>query len=348
MNEIKQKIKKLSDNLNYHNYLYYVKNEPVISDREYDEMLKELTELEEKYPQFCLKDSPTQRIGSRPLKEFNQIEHSVPMLSLANTYSENELILFDERIRKKIKDEKIEYVVELKIDGLAISLSYEKGSLITGATRGDGYIGEDITENIKTIKKIPLMLFGGNNIPERLEVRGEAYLSWDNFRKINDEKSLKGEQLFSNPRNAAAGSLRQLDSKITARRNLDVFIYSCDTQIENIKTHYDNLMFLKKLGFSINNNIEIFSDIKKVIAYCNSWIEKRNDLSYEIDGLVIKVNSLIQQKELGYISRSPRWAVAFKLPSTQEITVIKDIIVQVGRVGTLTPVAVLEPVTIDG
>lgn len=344
-----KRIEELREQIHHHNYLYYALNSQELSDSQYDKLFKELFELEEKYPRFKTMDSPTLKIGTKPIEEFGIVEHSIPMLSLGNAFTEKDLIQFDDRIKKRLKTKSIEYVVELKIDGLAVSLNYENGIFLRGATRGDGFRGEDITENLRTVKNIPLKIVSaGTAIPKKLEIRGEAYLSWQFFNKINEERVKTGEPLFANPRNAAAGSLRQLDSRITAKRNLKIFIYGCDTEIPGSSTHFENLKKIKEWGFPTNENIKLLKDINEVINYCNHWKIARTSLDYEIDGLVIKVNSLKQQKELGAISRSPRWAIAYKLPSTQETTKIKDIIIQVGRTGALTPVAVLEPVLIDG
>ncbi|MBI2251382.1 MAG: NAD-dependent DNA ligase LigA [Armatimonadetes bacterium] len=350
LEKIKEKIEKLKEIINYHNHRYYILNNPEISDKKYDQLFQELLKLEEKYPRFKTSDSPSFKIGAKPLESFGIVEHSVPMLSLSNAFKNEDLLNFDQRIKKRLSIEEIEYVCELKIDGLAVSLIYEKGIFIKGATRGDGFRGEDVTFNLKTIKKIPLKLFIPSKIfiPEKLEVRGEVYLSWENFKKLNQERAGNNEPLFANPRNSAAGSIRQLDSRITASRNLEIFIYGCDTEIPNIKTHFQNLKLLKEAGFAVNEHIKLVKNIKEVLNYCRLWQERRNELNYEIDGIVIKVNSIEYQKRLGAVSRSPRFAIAYKLPSAQDTTKILDIIIQVGRTGVLTPVAVLEAVKIEG
>ncbi|HBY57600.1 MAG TPA: DNA ligase [Candidatus Atribacteria bacterium] len=344
-----KKIEKLREEIRNHNHRYYVLNDPIISDAEYDQLMKELTELEKNYPQYITPDSPTQRVGVEPVPEFATVKHITPMLSLSNAFSDEELIAFDQRIKKLVPEQKIEYVVELKIDGLAIALVYENGIFIRGATRGDGVTGEEITPNLRTIKTIPLKLFG-KDIPSLLEVYGEVYMKKSDFKKLNEGRMKSGESLFANPRNAAAGSVRQLDPRITAQRHLDIFVYRA-TFPENPKkflTHIEVLNYLKKVGFKVNPEIKLCGDIKEAINYCHQWIEKREKLDYEIDGMVIKVNSLIMREKLGSTTRSPRWAIAYKFPAQQTTTRIKDIIVQVGRTGALTPVAILNPIKISG
>lgn len=348
-NDIKKQIEELKEKINYHNHKYYILDNPVISDAEYDKLFRKLRELEEKYPQYKTDDSPTSRVGSAPLSKLGTVIHKTPMLSLDNAFSEEELLSFDARVKRNLKKDDIEYCVELKIDGLAVSLVYENYVFTTGATRGDGIEGENITNNLRTVKSIPLKLIEPEkyDIPDYLEVRGEVFLSWKSFEEINIEREKNGEALFANPRNAAAGSVRQLDSKITAKRNLDIFIYSCDTPLKNIQKHSDTLELLRKIGFKTNEKYnKVFSDINKVIEYCKSWTGKI--LPYGIDGLVIKVNDLTEQKKLGNVSRSPRWAIAYKMQFTEKNTLLEDIIVQVGRTGAITPVAVLKPVELDG
>ena len=347
--EAKKRIEELRKEINYHNYRYYVLNDPVISDAEYDRLFKELLELEEKFPEFITPTSPTQRVGHEPVSGFPEVTHHMPMLSLSNAFTRKDLLNFHKRIQKLLPNEKIEYVVEPKIDGLGVALTYENGVLVRGATRGDGYRGEDVTHNIKTIKSIPLVLID----PEypNLEVYGEVYMPLDVFKKLNKEREERGEPLFANPRNAAAGSLRQLDPRITAERKLDSFMYRAtflDLEKPPFDTHMEVLSYLKKVGFRINPHIRKFDSIEDAIKYCEEWQERREELNYEIDGMVIKVNSLRQREILGFTARSPRWAIAFKFPATQATTRIIDIIVQVGRTGALTPVAILEPVEIDG
>lgn len=346
--EIKKRIEKLIEEINYHNYRYYVLDSPEITDAEYDRMFRELLELERKYPEFVLPHSPTQRVGAPPLKEFGTVTHLVPMLSLDNAFNEEELLAFDKRIKKFLGVENIEYVCELKIDGLAVSLTYENGVFTKGATRGDGERGEDVTLNLKTIKSIPLRMLV-KNPPSLIEVRGEVYMNKSDFEKLNEERKKENLPLFANPRNAAAGSVRQLDSKITASRKLDIFIYGVGYfEKFEFKTHYEVLDFLEKAGFKVNKNRKLCKNIEEVIEFCNRFQQEREKLPYEIDGVVVKVSSLVFQRELGEVSRSPRWAIAYKFPAEEAITKIKDIIVQVGRTGALTPVAIMEPVWVSG
>ena len=347
-NNIKKKIEELREKIRYHNYRYYVLNDPVISDAEYDQLMKELIELEKKYPQYITASSPTQRVGIEPVSEFSTVRHITPMFSLSNAFSDEELIAFDQRIKKLVPQQKIDYVVEMKIDGLAIALVYENGIFIRGATRGDGITGEEITSNLRTIKTIPLKLFG-EDIPSRIEVYGEVYMKRSDFEKLNEERMKNEESLFANPRNASAGSVRQLDPRITAQRPLDTFIYRATFPEGNkFKNHIEVLNYLKKIGFKINPHIKLCQDIKESINYSQEWIEKKEDLDYEIDGMVIKVNSLSLREEMGSTTRSPRWAIAYKFPAQQTTTKVRDIIVQVGRTGALTPVAILDPVKISG
>lgn len=347
-NSIKKKIEELREKIRYHNYQYYVLNNPIISDAEYDQLMKGLMELEKKYPQYISPSSPTQRVGIAPVSEFATVRHITSMLSLSNAFSDKELIAFDQRIRKLVPQEKINYVVELKIDGLAIALVYENGIFIRGATRGDGVIGEDITSNLRTIKTIPLKLFGKDIFP-RIEAYGEVYMRKSDFKRLNAERMKKEESLFANPRNAAAGSVRQLDPRITAQRHLDTFIYR-GTFVEGYKfnNHMEVLNYLKEIGFKVNPHIKLCQDIGEAINYSQQWTEKKEELDYEIDGMVIKINSLRMREELGSTTRSPRWAIAYKFPAQQTTTKVRNIIVQVGRTGALTPVALLDPVKISG
>ena len=348
MKNIEKEISELRKKLEFHNYCYYVLDSPVISDAEYDLLLKRLFELEEKYPEFKDENSPTQRVGAPPLEKFEKVTHSVPMLSLSNITDLNGLIEFDVKVRKVFPDENIEYVVEPKIDGLAVELVYVDNEFIRGSTRGDGITGEDVTVNLRTIKSIPLLLDKKFNL-KILEVRGEVFITKENFFKINFEREKKGLPLFANPRNCAAGSLRQLDSKETAKRNLDIFVYG-NGLIEGveIKNQWEFINFLKKLRFNVNPLIKKAVNIKEVISYCNEIEEKRNELPYEIDGVVVKVNDFKQREILGNVSRFPKWAVAYKFAEAMEITKLENVIVQVGRTGVLTPVAVLEPVVVKG
>ena len=342
--DIEHKAELLRKQIRRHDHLYYALDKPEISDHEYDKLFRELKELEEKHPELISPDSPTQRIGGKPLKSFKTITHRVPLLSLDNAMDLDELAAFDKRVEEGLSKENIEYCCEHKIDGLAVTLSYKDGKFISGSTRGDGIHGEDITSNLKTIKSIPLLLEEKID----LEVRGEAYLPYDEFIKLNEEREQNEEPKFANPRNAAAGSLRQLDPKITASRPLDIFCYYASIPHKKHKTHYDNLNYIKKLGFKVNHNIKLCRGIDEVKEYIRFWEKSRGTLKYEIDGIVVKVNDLEDQKQLGFTTRAPRWAIAFKYPPLQAVTIIDDIKVQVGRTGAITPVAYLRPVHLAG
>jgi DNA ligase (NAD+) len=346
--DIIKKIEEIREKIRYHNYRYYVLDDPIISDTEYDQLMKELAEWETKYPQYINSSSPTQRVGIEPVSRFTTVKHITPMLSLANSFTIEELRAFDQRIKKLIPQQKSEYVVELKIDGLAVALVYEDGIFIRGATRGDGTTGEEITSNLRTVKAIPLKLFGEDIFPH-FEVYGEVYMKKSDFKKLNEKRMKDGDNLFANPRNAAAGSVRQLDPRITAQRHLDTFIYRATFPEGNkFNTHMEVLNYLKKVGFKVNPHIKLCQDIEEAINYCQKWIEKKEELDYEIDGMVVKVNLLGMREELGSTTRSPRWAIAYKFPAQQVTTKVLDIIVQVGRTGALTPVAILNPVRISG
>jgi len=346
--DVGKKIEELRNKIRYHNYRYYVLDDPTVADSEYDQLMRDLIELEEKYPQYITPSSPTQRVGIEPVSGFTTVKHIAPMLSLANAFSPEELRAFDQRIKKLIPEKKLEYVVELKIDGLAVTLVYEDGIFIRGATRGDGTTGEEITSNLRTVKAIPLKLFG-ENIPPRIEVYGEVYMKKSDFKRLNEERMKNGGSLFANPRNAAAGSARQLDPQITAQRHLDTFIYRATfPEGRKFNSHMEVLNYLKKIGFKVNPHTKLCQDIEEAINYCRQWIDKKEELDYEIDGMVIKVNSLRMREELGSTTRSPRWAIANKFPAQQVTTKIQDIIVQVGRTGALTPVAILDPIRISG
>ena len=342
--EAKKKIGKLCEEINYHNYKYYVENNPVIFDYEFDQLLKKLEKLEAEFPDLITLDSPTQRVGGGPLDEFITVEHKVPMLSLGNTYNYDELREFDERVKKNVGD--VEYVVEPKIDGAGVALLYQDNILIRGATRGDGFRGDDITQNLKTIHSIPLHL--RDNVLKNVEVRGEVYMSLSGFEKYNAEHAEKGETVFANPRNAAAGSLRQLDSRIAANRPLNIFIYNISFSEKKFETHEEAINALKKAGFRVNPLTKKVKNIEEAIKYCDKLEKKRETLDYEIDGAVIKVNSIALQEQLGATSKNPRWAISYKFAAKQSTTVLNDIDVQVGRTGTLTPVALLEPVEVGG
>lgn len=350
MEKIKTEIEELRKRINQHSYAYYVMDNPTVSDYEYDLLFRRLLELEEKYPQFITAQSPTQRIGAIPSNSFEKITHPTPMLSLGNAFSNNELILFDQRVKNILQIDTVQYVVEHKIDGLAINLIYENGKLVKAATRGDGSIGEDVTANIRTIKAIPLELNVEEvEIPEFLEVRGEVYLPKKEFIRLNKERQANDEALFANCRNAAAGSLRQLDPKETAKRYLSAILYGIgEIKGLNFEYHSAVLDFLSKLGFKTNKEYQIFSNIDEVMQYCASWSEKKEQLDFDIDGMVIKVNNLKDQKILGYTAKDPRWAIAYKFQPEQGITKIEKIVVNVGRTGAITPLAYLTPVTISG
>ncbi|TYP51308.1 NAD-dependent DNA ligase LigA [Thermosediminibacter litoriperuensis] len=347
--EAEARLKELRELINYHNRQYYVYDNPVISDAEYDKLMRELEKLEKQFPELITPDSPTQRVGGEPLPYFSQVVHRVPMMSLANAFDTGELKDFHRRVTDAVGND-VQYVVEPKIDGLAVSITYEDGLFRTAATRGDGEVGEDVTQNVKTIKSVPLRLdFSSDKTPAVLEVRGEVYLPKEDFRRLNEEREEQGLPLFANPRNAAAGSLRQLDPKVTAKRPLAVYVYGLGyAEGIEFETHYEILQFFKRIGLRVNPHVVLFDRFEDVMDYCISWNEKRHDLPYEIDGMVIKVNSLEQQRILGATAKSPRWAIAYKFPAEQKTTVIKDIIVRVGRTGVLTPTAILEPVRVAG
>lgn len=346
---IEQHIKKLRAQINDHNYRYYVLDAPVISDAQYDRLLRELQQLEAEHPELITSDSPTQRVGAAPLKQFSDVKHSVPMLSLENAFSEEELIAFDKRIKQRLEThQEIEYVCEPKMDGVAVTLIYEKGLLARGATRGDGYTGEDITQNLRTISSIPLHLYG-KDYPEIMEVRGEVYIPKKDFAALNKEAEEKGQKIFANPRNAAAGSLRQLDPRITASRPLQIFCYGIGRVSTKLADrHSEILKQLQHWGMRINPEIKVVTGVNGCWKYYQEMAEKRVRLLYEIDGVVYKVNQTKLQAELGFVARAPRWAIAHKFPAQEENTKVLDIEFQVGRTGVLTPVARLKPVAVSG
>ncbi len=349
---IEKKIESLKEKIRENDYKYYVLASPEISDQEYDLLYKQLQKLEAEHPELVTPDSPTQRVGSDLTKNFKPVTHKIPMLSLSNTYSEEELLDFDRRVKDGLREgEKVEYLVELKIDGASVSINYVNGLLKTAATRGDGTIGEEITNNVRTIKSIPLKINNDKSISYKLndfEVRGEIFMNVADFEKLNQDREKKGEKIFANPRNSTAGTLKLQDPRIVAKRPLNAFTYSLISIEEEFKSQEENLNILRKLGFKVNPNFKKCRSIEDVIIVCREFEKLRDELKYEIDGAVIKVNSINQQNRLGSIAKAPRWAVAFKFKSKQALTKIKDIIWQVGRTGAVTPVAELEPKLLAG
>ncbi|HPQ45211.1 MAG TPA: NAD-dependent DNA ligase LigA [Syntrophales bacterium] len=350
-----QRIEELRDLINYHNRRYYQLDDPEISDSEYDQLMRELIALENSHnvgEQIDMSFSPTQRVGAAPLEKFDSIPHLYPMLSLANAFSEEDIIAFDERIKRLLDSpEDVSFALEPKLDGIGVNLLYKKGIFISGSTRGDGAVGEDITQNIKTISSVPqkMNLSSDRVIPDTIEIRGEVYIRTDDFKKLNKQRLEGGDNPFANPRNAAAGSLRQLDSNITSQRPLSIFCYAVGfSEGITFRTHLDFLQTLKDWGFPVNPYIKKAENIQQCIGYYHEMIDKRDTLPYEIDGTVIKVDSIDTQNRLGSVSRSPRWAIACKFPATQATTIIEDIVVQVGRTGVLTPVAHMKPVRVAG
>lgn len=340
--EIQKKIKELTTELLRHEYLYYVKDAPEISDIEYDMMMKELEKLESEYPQYALPESPTTRVGGKAVSSFAEVTHEVPLLSLANTYNVEEIAEFVQRTAKTVDNP--EFSVECKIDGLSVALTYEAGVLVKGVTRGDGTVGEDVTANIKTIRTVPLKL----TEPVDIIVRGEVYMDKKSFEKVNEQRDLEGQPLFANPRNAAAGSLRQQDPRITAERNLDIWVFNTQKTSHEVKTHTEGLEYLSSLGFKTIKPIAIIRSAEEMRSICEEWRTKRYQLPYDIDGLVIKLNDIAQREVLGYTAKAPRWAVAYKFPAEQKETLLYGITLQVGRTGVITPAAELESVLIAG
>ena len=348
--DVKKEIEKLREEIRQHDYLYYVEDKPRLTDQEYDRLYRSLKDLEEANPELVTPDSPTRRVGGQPSKGFPTVKHIVPMMSLDNTYSADEIREFDERVRKNLKGEKVEYTVELKFDGVSASLSYRDGKWMQGSTRGDGVEGDDVSNNLRTIRSIPLIFRKDvKKIPGLIEVRGEVYMTKKALERLNGEKGRAGEEPFANPRNAAAGSLKLLDPKIVATRGLDIFIWGIG-HYEGIDftTHAQVLGYLKDAGFKVNPHYKVCGTIEEVIDYCNSFEDKRDKFDFEIDGMVLKVNDLAQQKRLGATAKSPRWAIAYKFPAEKALTDVEDIIVGVGRTGAITPVAVLKPVHLSG
>lgn len=353
--EAKKEIDRLRRDIEYYNFKYYVEAKPEISDYEFDKLMRRLIELEEAFPEFKTADSPSQRVGGEPLKEFRTVKHKTPMLSLDNTYTFEELADFDKRVKKFLGKDRISYFLEEKIDGVSISLTYERGKLILGATRGDGHFGDDVTENIKTIKAIPLSIpvpgapFQGK-IPDLLEVRGEVYMPIESFEKLNREKEKMGEELFANPRNACAGSLKLLDPKVVAERNLSIFVHGLGIMKGggSLESQSEAFRFFKALGFRTIEYTQFCKDIKEAEGFIRDFEPKRDKLDYEIDGMVVKVDSFEDQRSLGQTTHAPRWMIAYKYPAERKETILQDIEVQVGRTGALTPVAILKPVRISG
>lgn len=340
---MKERIQEITDILNEANYNYYALDNPTITDQEYDRYMQELIKLEEKYPELKKDNSPTNRVGGTVIDEFKKVTHIIPMLSLSNVFNESDIINFHERIIKEVKHPK--YVIEPKIDGLSVSLYYENGEFVRAATRGDGVTGEDITHNVLTIKNVPLKL----REPVTIEVRGEIYMDKDTFNNINEERKRNNQELFANPRNTAAGSIRQLDSKIAASRNLKTFIYHLPNAIDyNIHYHSEALEYMKKLGFTVNDKIKKVDNLNDLLEYIHYWTENRQTLDYEIDGMVIKLDDIDDQQKLGFTAKYPRWATAYKFPATKVLTKLKEIKFTVGRTGQVTPNAILEPVRLMG
>ncbi len=347
--DFKKRIDGLRREIRKHDYRYYIQNQPEISDQRYDELFAELKALEAEHPEVVTLDSPTQRVAGQPLGEFATVRHAIPMLSVDNTYSDEELQAFDERVRKQLGTADYDYVVEHKIDGLAVSLRYVDGVLVTGATRGDGEVGDDVTANIRTIRAVPLCLIDGEHVPGVLDVRGEVYMPTKSFMALNKARAEVGEAAFANPRNAAAGSLKLLDARITATRNLSFFAYGLGATSQPLaEDHYQTLQRFRKLGLPVNPHTRKARDIHEVIAICQSWSDQRSALAYQIDGMVIKINRYDQRDILGATGRSPRWCIAYKYPAERARTVVESIAVQVGKTGALTPVANLKAVQLAG
>ncbi|WP_418886665.1 NAD-dependent DNA ligase LigA [Gilliamella apicola] len=352
MEDVTKQLTSLRNLIRHHDYCYYVLDAPEIPDSEYDKLIKQLQKIEQQYPNLITIDSPTQRVGGTPLTQFDSIKHELPMLSLDNVFDESSFIAFNKRVKDRLhynENEQIEYCCELKLDGLAVSILYENGKFSKAATRGDGTTGEDITANVRTIKTIPLVLIG-ENIPARLEVRGEVFMTHKGFAKLNADAEKRNEKVFANPRNAAAGSLRQLDPKITARRPLSFYCYGVGI-IEGSSlpdTHYDRLMQFKAWGLPVSDKVEKQQGAQAALDYFKKIGEQRMSLDFDIDGVVIKVNSIALQNELGFVARAPRWATAFKFPAQEEVTQLNKVDFQVGRTGAITPVARLEPVSVAG
>ena len=347
-NNVARRVAELREQINHHNYRYYVLDDTEVNDSEYDRLMVELRGLEEEHPSLVTAESPTQRVGANPADGFEQVQHRLPMLSLGNAFNEEDLQAWYRRIKGLLDDADFNLVCELKIDGLAVSLTYQDGVLVQGATRGNGTVGEDVTQNLRTIRSIPMSLIG--EPPPYLEVRGEVYLPIEEFQRLNVEREKLGEPLYANPRNTGAGSVRQLDSKVTASRNMRIWVYSLGDigESERPSEHSDSLRWLNGMGFRINPENRVCETLEEVVDYYHSWVEKRHDLPYEIDGVVIKVDPFAYQDSLGVVGREPRWAIAFKFPAEQAVTRLLDICINVGRTGSLNPYAILEPVIVSG
>jgi DNA ligase (NAD+) len=346
---VRRRAEELRRQIEYHNYRYHVLDDPEISDEAYDALVAELRDLEDHYPELVTPDSPTSRVGAPPSAAFAEVPHRAPMLSLANAFSEDELRAWDKRVQTGLGGQRVEYVCELKIDGVAVNLVYERGVLVRAATRGDGFRGEDVTANLRTIRGVPLRLRDADPVPEFVEIRGEVYLSRQALEAINREREEQGLSLFANPRNAAAGSLRQLDPAVTASRPLQIFCYGAG-HVEGLRvnTHWEALHWMRRAGLRTHSASRLCEDLVAVLAFIEEWTGKRRELAYDTDGVVIKVNSFDQQQELGTTAASPRWAIAYKFPAEQAVTRVKDIVAYVGRTGAITPVVILEPVRVSG
>lgn len=351
MSEIEERLAKLRDRIRYHAHRYHVLDSPEVSDAEFDTLVRELKELEAQYPHLITLDSPTQRVGAEPLDAFSKVAHVVPMTSLDNAFDEGEMYAWLARIRRLLPEElPLEYVVEPKIDGLAVAVTYENGTFVRGATRGNGRVGEDVSLNLRTVKSVPLRIPRGSDpAPSRIEVRGEIYMPLDRFHDFNQRQLDSAGRAFANPRNAAAGSLRQLDPRVTAERPLSLFAYAIGyVDGRQVETQWEALACLRELGFSVNSDIRLLSDFEEVIGYCQEWMRKRDTLNYEADGVVVKVNSFEVQERLGIVGNAPRWAIAYKFPAREATTRLLDVKVNVGRTGALVPAALLEPVQVGG
>ena len=347
-NRVYQRVGELREELHFHNHRYYVLDDPEVSDAAYDTLMRELRSLEEDNPELVTPDSPTQRVGASPAEGFSQAQHAVPMLSLANAFNLEEFQAWYRRTKSLLDDADFDLVCELKIDGLAVNLTYENGFLVQGATRGDGYVGEDVIQNLRTVRSVPIALLGIP--PPRLEVRGEVYLPLDSFRRLNEERAKRGEPLYANPRNTGAGSVRQLDPKVTASRNMQIWVYGLGDIGDQARPddQWEALRWLKTLGFRVNPHSRMCDSLEQAYDFYQSWLEQRHDLPYEVDGVVIKVAPFSYQDALGVVGREPRWAIALKFPAEQAVTQLLDIGINVGRTGSLNPYAVLEPVIVSG